>query len=435
MDPLTMGLLGLGAIFVLILLGMRIAFATALVGFVGLWIMKDMGVAGKVVGFLCHGIVAHYSLSVIPLFIIMGYYAFYAGLTDDIFFTARQWIGHLPGGIAIATVFGCAGFAACTGASTASAAIMGRVAIPEMKKYGYHPRLAAGVVAASGTLASLIPPSVILVIYGIITEQSIGALLIAGFIPGIVSAAIYAAMIYTRVKIYPELGIPQPGVSLKAKFFALKGTWGVLVLIVLIIGGIYSGVFTPTEAGGAGAFGAFLMALFMRRLTKERLKESLLETGRTTIMIFAIIVGVLIFVRFLALSGLPNTFTQFVLDLPIPPSLILVLILCIYVFLGMFLDAIGMMMLTLPMVFPAVTGLGYDPIWFGIIIVKMCEICLITPPVGLNCYIVRSVAPDIPLEEIFRGILPFLAMDILTVALLIAFPQIITFLPSRMLGM
>lgn len=434
MDPLTMGLLGLGAIFVLILLGMRIAFATALVGFVGLWIMKDMVVAGRVLGFLCHGIVAHYSLSVIPLFIIMGYYAFYAGLTDDIFFTARQWIGHLPGGLAIATVFGCAGFAACTGASTASAAIMGRVAIPEMKKYGYHPRLAAGVVAASGTLASLIPPSVILVIYGIITEQSIGALLIAGFIPGIVSAAIYAAMIYTRVRMHPELGTPQPGVSLKAKLYALKGTWGVLVLIVLIIGGIYSGVFTPTEAGGAGAFGAFLMALFMRRLSKERLIESLLETGRTTIMIFAIILGVLIFVRFLALTALPDTFTQFVLDLPIPPGLILILILCIYIFLGMFLDAIGMMMLTLPMVFPAVTGLGYDPIWFGIIIVKMCEICLITPPVGLNCYIVRSVAPDIPLEEIFRGILPFLAMDILTVALLIAFPQIITFLPTRMLG-
>jgi tripartite ATP-independent transporter DctM subunit len=434
MDPLTMGLLGLGAIFVLILLGMRIAFATALVGFVGLWVMKDMVVAGRVLGFLPHAIVAHYSLSVIPLFIIMGYYAFYAGLTDDIFFTARQWIGHLPGGLAIATVFGCAGFAACTGASTASAAIMGRVAIPEMKKYGYHPRLAAGVVAASGTLASLIPPSVILVIYGIITEQSIGALLIAGFIPGIVSAAIYAAMIYIRVRIYPELGKPQPGVSLKAKFIALKGTWGVLVLIVLIIGGIYSGVFTPTEAGGAGAFSAFLMALFMGRLSKERFIEALLETGRTTIMIFAIIVGVLIFVRFLALTGLPDTFTQFVLDLPISPGLILILILCIYIFLGMFLDAIGMMMLTLPMVFPAVTGLGYDPIWFGIIIVKMCEICLITPPVGLNCYIVRSVAPDIPLEEIFRGIFPFLAMDILTVALLIAFPQIITFLPSRMLG-
>jgi tripartite ATP-independent transporter DctM subunit len=434
MDPLIMGLLGLAAIFVLVVLGMRIAFATALVGFVGIWTMKNMGVAGKVLGFLPHGIVAHYSLSVIPLFIIMGYYAFYAGLTDDIFFTARQWVGHLPGGLAIASVFGCAGFAACTGASTASAAIMGRVAIPEMRRYGYHPRLAAGVVAASGTLASLIPPSVILVIYGIITEQSIGALLIGGFIPGVVSAAIYAGMIYTRVRMTPELGKLQPKASWKEKFYALKGTWGVLVLIVLIIGGIYSGVFTPTEAGGAGAFSAFLMALFMRRLTLERLKESLLETGRTTIMIFSIIVGVLIFVRFLALTGLPATFAEFVLELPLPRLVVILLILCIYVFLGMFLDAIGMMMLTLPIVFPAVVGLGYDPIWFGIIVVKMCEICLITPPVGLNCYIVRSVAPDIPLEEIFRGIIPFVAMDILTVALFIAFPDIITFLPSRMLG-
>ena len=280
MDPLIMGLLGLSAIFVLVVLGMRIAFATALVGFVGLWIMKNFGVAGNVLGFLPHAIVAHYSLSVIPLFIIMGYYAFYAGLTDDIFFTARQWVGHLPGGLAIASVFGCAGFAACTGASTASAAIMGRVAIPEMRKYGYHPRLAAGVVAASGTLASLIPPSVILVIYGIITEQSIGALLIGGFIPGVISAIIYAGMIYTRVKISPELGKLQPKASWKEKLYALKGTWGVLVLIFLIIGGIYSGVFTPTEAGGAGAFSAFLMALFMRRLTLARLKESLLETGQ-----------------------------------------------------------------------------------------------------------------------------------------------------------
>lgn len=433
MDPLIMGFLGLAAIFVLVVLGMRIAFATALVGFVGLAVIKNMGVAANVVGFLPHGIVAHYSLSVIPLFIIMGYYAFYAGLTDDVFFTARQWVGHLPGGLAIASVFGCAGFAACTGASTASAAIMGRVAIPEMRKYGYHPRLAAGVVAASGTLASLIPPSVILVIYGIITEQSIGALLIGGFIPGVISAAIYAGMIYTRVKISPELGQVQPKASWKERFVSLRRTWGVLLLIFLVIGGIYSGIFTPTEAGGAAAFSAFLMALFMRRLTIGRLKESLLETGRTTIMIFSIIVGVLIFVRFLALTGLPSSFAEFILALQVPRLLILIMILSVYIFLGMFLDAIGMLMLTLPIVFPAVVSLGYDPIWFGIIAVKMCEICLITPPVGLNCYIVRSVAPDIPLEEIFRGIIPFVAMDILTVALFIAFPQIITFLPSRMM--
>ena len=341
-------------------------------------------------------------------------------------------VGHLPGGLAVATVLGCAGFAACTGASTASAAIMGKVAIPEMEKYGYHPRLAAGVVAASGTLASLIPPSVILIIYGIITEESIGTLLIAGFIPGIVSAFIYGSMIYARVKISPELGKPQPPVPWTGRIKALKGTWGVLVLITLIIGGIYTGVFTPTEAGGAGAFGAFLMALAMRRLTFARLKESLLETGRSTIMIFMIITGVLIFVRFLALTTLPLTFTEFIIGLPFNRYVILCLILSLYIFLGMFLDAIGMLMLTVPVVFPAVTGLGFDPIWFGIILVKMCEICLITPPVGLNCYIVRSVAPHIPLEEIFRGIFPFLAMDILTVTLFIVFPWIITWLPSTM---
>ena len=432
MEPLTWGFIGLGVLFVLIVLGMRIAFATALLGFGGLWIMKDMNVAGNVVGFLVHGIVAHYSFSVIPLFIIMGYYAYYAGLTDDIFWTARHWVGHYPGGLAMSTVLGCAAFAACTGASTASAAIMGKVAIPEMEKYGYHPRLAAGVVAASGTLASLIPPSVILVIYGIITEESIGTLLIAGFIPGVVSAAIYGTMIYVRVKISPELGKPQPRETWLARFKSLRGTWGVIVLIVLIIGGIYSGIFTPTEAGGAGAFGAFLMALGMRRLTLARLKESLLETGRSTIMIFMIITGVLIFVRFLALTTLPSTFTEFIIALPVNRYIILCLVLSLYVFLGMFLDAIGMLMLTVPVVFPAVTGLGFDPIWFGIILVKMCEICLITPPVGLNCYIVRSVAPHIRLEEIFRGIFPFLAMDILTVSLFIIFPSIITWLPSTM---
>jgi len=431
-EPLTMGLLGLLVLAVLIILGMRIAFATALLGFIGLALLKDITVAGNVLGFLVHGIVAHYSFSVIPLFIIMGYFAYFAGLTDDIFKTARHWVGHYPGGLAISTVLGCAGFAACTGASTASAAIMGKVAIPEMEKYGYHPRLAAGVVAASGTLASLIPPSVILVIYGIITEESIGTLLIAGFIPGIVSASIYGVMIYVRVKISPELGTPQPRETWLSRFKSLKGTWGIIVLIILIIGGIYSGIFTPTEAGGAGAFGAFLMALLMKRLTLKRLKESLLETGRSTIMIFMIITGILIFVRFLALTTLPSRFAEFILTLGANRYIILILILSLYIFLGMFLDAIGMLMLTVPIVFPAVIGLGFEPIWFGIILVKMCEICLITPPVGLNCYIVRSVAPHIPLEEIFKGILPFLAMDILTVALFIVFPSIITWLPSTM---
>jgi len=432
LSPLTWGFIGLALLGVLIILGMRIAFAAALVGFCGLWVMKDMMVAGKVVGYLVHGIISHYAFSVIPLFIIMGYYAFYAGLTDDIFRTARSWVGHLQGGLAVSTILGCAGFAACTGASPASAAIMGRIAIPEMEKYGYHPRLASAVVAASGTLASLIPPSATLVIYGMIAEQSIGALLIAGFIPGIVSAFIYVAMIVIRVKVSPELGKALPPETWVNRFKSLKGTWGVILLVVLIIGGIYSGIFTPTEAGGAGAFGAFLMALFMGRLNFSRLKESALETGRSTIMIFMIVTGVLIFVRFLALTTLSSSFADFIISMPANRYVVLCLILSLYVFLGMFLDVVGMLLLTVPVILPAVTALGFDPVWFGIILVKMCEVCLITPPVGLNVYIVHGVAPHIPLEEIFRGVIPFVAMDILTVALFMVFPGIITWLPSSM---
>jgi len=429
-----MGCIGLAVMALLVVLGMHIAFATALVGFVGVAIMRDAGAAANMLGWLPYGIVTRYAFSVVPLFIIMGIFAYHAGLTDDLFFTARQWVGHLPGGLAIASVWACAGFAACTGASTASAAVMGRVAIPEMRKYGYHPRLASGVVAASGTLASLIPPSVILVIYGMITEKSIGLLLIAGVIPGIVSAAIYAGMIYVRVTIKPDLGRPQPRVSWGQRFYALRKTWGVLVLIIIVIGGIYSGIFTPTEAGGAGAFGAFVMALSMRRLTVAKVKDALLETGRTTVMLFIVIVGVLIFVRFMALTGLPRTFGGFVVELPGPRIVKLLMILSLYVFLGMFINAIGMLMLTLPVVFPAIVALGFDQIWFGIIVVVMCEISQMTPPVGLNVYIINSVAPDIPVEEIFRGAFYFLMMDFFTLALFITFPQIITFLPSRMVG-
>lgn len=416
-------------------LGMRIAFAAALVGFAGLVILKGWAVAGGAVGFLPYRIVAHYPMSVIPLFIIMGYFAFYAGLTRDIFDTARKWVGHLPGGLAIATVFGCAGFAACSGSSTASAAVMGKIAIPEMRKYGYDQKLAAGVVAASGTLASLIPPSFVIVIYGIITEQSIGALLIAGFIPGVISALIYAAMLYFRSR-FSRGGLAQtlPPTPWKERLISLRSIWGMVVLVLVVLGGLYAGVFTPTEAGGVGAFGAFLMALLLRRLSWSNIKESLLETGKTTAMIFTILVGVLILLRLLALSGITKLFTTTMLSLPWPPLAILVGILFVYLVLGTFMSGIGMMMVTLPLVVPVVISLGYDPIWFGIIVIKMVEIAVITPPVGMNVYVTQSAAPDIPLTDVFKGILPFLAMDILTVALLIAFPQIILWLPQTMRG-
>ena len=432
MDPLVAGYIGIGIITLLIILGMRIAFATALVGIIGIALLKGWGTAFYISGYLPHGIAAHYSLSVIPLFIIMGYFGFYAGLTKEVFQTARQWFGHFPGGLAIATTYGCAGFAACTGSSVASAAIMGKMAIPEMRKYNYQPRLAAGAVAAGGTIATLIPPSVPLVIYGIITEQSVGLLLMAGFLPGILSAVIYAFMIQVRVKISPDLAPPLSAASWKDRLVSLKNTWGIIAILIIILGGIYTGVFTPTEAGGAGATGTFIMALISGKLKWKSFKDSLLDTGRATVMIFSIIVGVLIFVRFLAISGLPAAFSKAVVAMPVPPLLILIGMLGIFVFLGMFLDLIGMMLLALPIIFPAVVALGFDPIWFGVIVVKMGEICLITPPVGLNVYVVNSVAPDIPSQEIFMGIIPFLLMDFLTLAVLILFPQISLFLPSLM---
>jgi len=433
MEPLTVGYVALTVMVILIFMGMRIAFVAPLVAFGGVAALKGWKVAFSLAGYLPHGIAAHYSLSVIPLFIIIGYLGYFSGLTKDIFHTARQWFGHLPGGMAIATTYGCAGFAACTGSRVASAAVMGKMAIPEMRKYGYDPGFAAGAVAAGGTIATLIPPSVPLVIYGIITEQSVGFLLMAGLLPGILSAVIYAFMIQIRVKLKPSLALPLEKATWKNRIISLKNTWGMLAILTLMLGGIYTGVFTPTEAGGAGAAGVFFMGLLAKRLDLKKFKLALMDTGRATVMIFAIIVGILIFVRFLALTGLPSAFSEAVVALPFPRIIILGGILGLFVFLGMFLDLIGMMLLALPIVFPPVIALGYDPIWFGVIVVKMGEICLITPPVGLNVYVVNSVAPDIPSQTIFKGIIPFLCMDFLTLGILITFPQIVTFLPSLMM--
>jgi tripartite ATP-independent transporter DctM subunit len=432
MDPITIGLLGCVALLILLIFGMPIAFATALIGFLGIFVIKSWSVAVNTVGYLVYPLAAHYTLSVIPMFILMGYFAYYAGLTSDIFSVGRKWVGHLPGGMAIATVFGCAAFAASSGSSTASAAVMGKVAIPEMKKYHYDDKVSSGVVAASGTLASLIPPSAILVVFGVIVEESIGKLLIGGFLPGIVSAFIYALMLYFWARIKPEMAPVTSQFSLPEALRSLRYVWGIGLLFILVIGGLYIGVFTPTEAGAAGAAGAFAIALFSMRLTWSNLFESLLETARSTVMIFLIIIGVLIFMRFLAISGVSRAFIEAVEGLSVPRWIILSGFLAFYVVLGMFMDAIGMLTLTLPLMFPIIVGLGYHPIWFGIIAVKMCEICLITPPIGLNVYMVHGVAPDIPLEEIFKGIIPFLAMDILTLVILVIFPQIALYLPSKM---
>lgn len=450
MDPLTIGVLGMVVLAVLIVIGMRVVFATALVGLLGLVaifyvkpnfdLLRAFEVAGGIAGQTPHSKSVAYPLSVLPMFILIGFLAFYAGITKAVFEAARRWIGWVPGGLAVASVFATAGFAAVSGASTSTAAVFARIAIPEMLKYGYDRRLAAGVVAAGGTLASLIPPSAILVLYAIIVEESVGALLLAGFLPGIFSAIIYALLIVFRAWRNPELGRPIKGFSWSQRFESIPGTFPILMVMAIIIGGIYFGLATPTEAGALGAFVVFVMAI-ARGMRWDSLKDALLETAKLTVMIFAIIWGVLIFVRFLGFAGLPNAFADWIVNLPLDPWMVMIMILLAYAVLGMFMDAIGMLLLTLPVVYPAVIkmgpALGFESatevsIWFGIIVVKMVEICLITPPIGLNCYVVNGVRPDIPLSDIFRGIGPFFIADVLTVAGLVAFPAIITWLPSQM---
>jgi tripartite ATP-independent transporter DctM subunit len=431
MDPVTVGIIGVAAVSVLLVSGMRIAYATALCGFVGLWALRGYEPAAGLAGLMPYSESSHYSLLVLPLFVLMGYLAHHAGITRNIYWTARQWLGQLPGGLAIATIFGCAGFAAACGASTASAAVMGRVSLPELKRFGYDEKIAAGCVAAGGTLATMIPPSVIMVIYGFIAEQSIGALLLAGILPGLLQALSYSVMLYFRFRANPELGPSIPSITWPDRIRSLRGTWGMFVLISIVLGGIYTGFATPTEAAGIGALGAFVMAL--PRMRRGDLKTALLETARTTAMMFAIIVGVLIFVRFLAFSGMPGALVDTVLDLDVNRYVVLIGILAMYLVLGMFLDGIGMLLLTIPIVLPAVTALGFDPIFFGVLVVRMVEIGLITPPVGLNAFVLKGVAPDIPLGNIFRGCGWFVAVDLVNVAILVAFPAIILFIPQSMM--
>ncbi len=433
MDDITIGFIGTGVLIVLVLAGVRVVYATATVGLLGVVAMIGWDAGATNVGMIPHAKGSLYALSVIPMFILIGFLAFHAGMTHALFDAARKWIGWVPGGLAVATVFATAGFAAVSGASTATAAVFSRVAIPEMLKYGYDPRLAAGVVAAGGTLASLIPPSAILVIYAIIVEESVGRLLVAGFIPGAVSALVYAAIIIFRAKLNPELGRPITGFTWGDRFRSVPGTLPIAFVIVVIFSAMYTGWATPTEAGAVGSFVVFVIAL-INGMRWKTLRQALLETAKLTVMIFSLIWGVLIVVRFLGFAGLPEMFANFVIDLPYPPIVIMICILLFYVILGMFMDAIGMLLLTLPVVYPAVMGLGYDPIWFGIIVVKMCEVCLITPPIGLNCYVVAGVRPDIPLSAVFRGIGPFFICDILTLGLFLAFPEIITWLPDKMLN-
>lgn len=429
MTEFEIGLVGTGALLLMVFAGVRIYTVAAIVGVLGVVYIIGWDAGAGIGGTVPHSKSVNYALSVLPMFILIGFIAYHAGLTHALFRAAKAWVGWVPGGLAVASVFATAGFAAVSGASTATAAVFSRVAIPHMLDAGYDRRLAAGVVAAGGTLASLIPPSAILVIYAIIVEESVGTLIMAGFVPGVVSALVYAALIIGQCKLKPELGRPIPSPPMKEKLASLPGTLPIIAVVAIIFYSMYSGTATPTEAGALGAFVVLIMAI-VRGMSWKNLRSALEETARLTVMIFALIWGILIFVRFLGYAGLPQAFAEWIVTLPFPPIIIMIGILLGYAVLGMFMDAIGMLLLTLPVVYPAVIALGYDPIWFGIIVVKMCEVCLITPPVGLNCYVVAAVRRDIPLGDVFRGIAPFFVADVATVGLFLAFPGIILWLPS-----
>ena len=437
-DAYDAGLISVAATMVFVLCGVRIGYASGVIGLVGLWVIRDWEAASGLAAALAYSEVSHYSLSVLPMFILIGFLAYFAGLTQGAFAAARAWFGFLPGGLAVATVFATAGFAAVSGASTATAAVFSRVAIPEMLKYGYQRRLAAGVVAAGGTLASLIPPSAILVIYAIIVEESVGALLLAGFIPGGISALVYAGVIVFRCWKWPDLGRPIKGITWGERIKATPGAMPIILVIAIILGGIYTGWITPTETGAAGAAVIFILALVRRvftgeGMTRKDLGDALMETSKITVMIFTIIWGVLIYVRFLGFTGLPGAFADWIANLEVHRMVIFLCILGVYIILGMFMDGIGMLLLTLPVVYPAILALGFNPIWFGIILVKMIEVGLVTPPIGLNCFVVNGVRPDIPLSEVFKGIWPFVVADLITVAILIIFPGIVLYLPETMM--
>lgn len=434
MDPLTLGALGFLVLILMVAMGVHIVFATALTGFIGIAMLKGWAVAANVAGIIPHSTSSNYLFSVLPMFILIGFFAHSSGMVTGAYRAARAWLGWMPGGLAISTVMAAAGFGAVSGASQATAAVFARVAIPELLRFKYSPSLSAAAVAASGTLASLIPPSAALVVYGAIVDQSIGRLLLAGFIPGIFSALLYAGFLYLRFSANPKLGPAIEGVGWGERGRSLGGVLPIIIVMVLILGGMATGWTTPTEAGACGAFTVFVYALARRKLGFAALNRSLIETAKLTVMIFSTFWGVFIFARFLAFTQLPTVVAEWIVALPFPPTAVLVAILIVYAFLGMFMSASGMMLLTLPVIFPAIVQLGVDPILFGILVVKMIEIGLITPPVGLNVYVVGGIRTDIPMHEIFAAVWPFVLIDVLTVALLILFPQIVLFLPDLLMA-
>jgi tripartite ATP-independent transporter DctM subunit len=429
---LELVLLTIFLMLVLMLFGMPIGFAMAFVGVLSLFLTSGGSVATGFLTYYPFDFASEYTFTVIPMFILMGQLAFEIGFTRELFTFTRAWLGRLPGGLALGTIAGCAIFAACCGSSVATAAAMGKISIPEMTRFGYDKRIAAGSVASGGTLGILIPPSIFLVLYGVMTGTSIGKLLIAGFLPGFLSAGIFMISVMIRGLLNPRMTPLVPEMTWRQRVGSIRDIWGIVAVATVVLGTIYTGVCTPTEAGAIGVLGVIVLGGMSRRLNLRTLGGALMESTYASATIFVIGLGAMLIVPLFTLSELPQVVSQIITNWDFPPVMVLFILAFVYLILGMFIDALSLMLITLPVIFPTTVALGVDPIWFGVLMVKFIELALMTPPVGMNLYIIKAIAPDFSMEDIFRGVIWFVVADICTLTLLILFPQITLWLPGLM---
>jgi C4-dicarboxylate transporter DctM subunit len=428
----AVAIIGFIVLFALMLLRVPVGMAMGLVGVGGFGYIVGGYPALKMIGQTSMRTVTDYTFGVIPMFLLMGAFVSNSGMSRELFRAANSFLGHLRGGLGIATIAACGGFAAISGSSVATAATFSTVAYPEMRRFGYPQSFAAGVIAAGGSLGAMLPPSTVLAVYGIITEQDIGKLFIAGILPGLLAATMYIATVGIIGFVRPNFLPRGPRHSWKERFTALRDIWATLLLFVFVIGGLYGGLFTPTEAGGMGAGGAFLIGWLRGRLDRATIRKSLLQATRTGAAVFTVLIGALLFGYFLTVTQTPQKVTEFLTALGIGRYGILALIMIMYLILGCLMDALAMVILTVPIIFPVIVHLGFDPIWFGVIIVMTVELGLIHPPVGMIVFVIKSVIPEVSFSTIFKGVLPFIVTDLVRLVILIAFPIIALWLPSRM---
>ncbi|MBL6958699.1 MAG: TRAP transporter large permease [Rhodospirillales bacterium] len=429
---MIVSLIGFAVLFLIAFMGFPLGLSMLVVGGTGFGILRGWEPTLEMISQQILDVTLNTNFAVLPMFLLMGAFVHRAALADDLYEAADAWLGHFRGGLAMATIAACGGFAAVSGSSLATAATMAKVAVPSMRKFKYADSLAAGTVAAGGTMGILIPPSAALIIYGILTEEDIAALFMAGIIPGVITVIAYIAVIKIVTRIWPQIGPPGERKDWGTRWRALARVWGVVLLFVLILGGISFGVFTPNEAGGIGAIGALVFAILRKKMSRKIFFESLLEAVHTSAMVIVIVIGALVLNNFVTLSGLPAAVVNWVETLEFSPMIVMMIILAFYVLLGTVIEGLAMIFLTVPIFVPLVEGLGFDLIWFGIVMVMVVEISLITPPIGLNVFVMKSMLPDVPLKTIFKGIAPFFVADLVRLALVVFIPALALWLPNMM---